>query len=71
MEYSLLPYMVLSYSIPVPPPPHDRENFLTLSLPLEVLRNLALSHKTLFLVNLLITITIVFNKSYFVNKYIL
>ena len=41
---------------------HDKENFL---------RSLAPPRKTLLLVNLPITITIVFNKNCFINKYIL
>ena len=53
------------------PTSHDGENFLALSLPLEPLQNPALPRKTLLLVNLPTTITIVFNKTCFVNKNIL
>ena len=49
----------------------DKENFLALFLFLGALRSLAPPRKTLLLVNLPITITIVFNKNCFINKYIL
>ena len=41
--------------------PHDGENFLTPSPPLEAPQSPVLSRKTLLLVNLSTTITIVFN----------
>ena len=50
---------------------HDKENFLALFLFLGALQSLAPPRKTLLLVNLPITITIVFNKNCFINKYIL
>ena len=53
------------------PTPHDEENFLTPSLPFGAPRNPAPLRKTLLLINLPTTITIVFNKIYFVNKNIL
>ena len=53
------------------PAPHDGENFLVPSPPLEAPRNPAPSRRTLLLVNLPTTITIVFNKTCFVNKNIL
>ena len=50
---------------------HDGENFLTPSLPLGAPRRPTPPHKTLLLVNLPSTITIVFNKTCFVSKNIL
>ena len=50
---------------------HDGKNFLTPSLSLRALQSPAPLRKTLFLINLSITITIVFNKIYFVSKNIL
>ena len=51
--------------------PHDGENCLTLSPLLGASQSLAPSRKTLLLVNLSTTITIVFNKICFINKNIL
>ena len=53
------------------PAPHVEENFLTPSSPSGALRNPAPPCKTLLFINLPTTITIVFNKTYFVNKNIL
>ena len=53
------------------PASHDGENFLALSLPLEAPQNTALPRKTLLFVNFPTTITIVFNKTCFINKNIL
>ena len=53
------------------PSPHDGENFLTSSPPLGAPQSPASLRKTLLFVNLSTTITIVFNKIYFVNKDIL
>ena len=50
---------------------HDREFFLVPSPLLRAPRSLAPPHKTLLLVNLPTTITIVFNKTCFVNKNVL
>ena len=47
---------------------YDRENFLAPSLSLGALQSPAPPRKTLFLVNLPTTITIVFNKTSFMNK---
>ena len=51
--------------------PHDGKNFLTLSPSLRALQSSVSFRKTLLLINLSTTITIVFNKIYFVNKNIL
>ena len=53
------------------PASHDRKNFLTPSPPNGAPRSPALPCKTLLLVNLPTTITIVFNKTCFINKNIL
>ena len=50
---------------------HDGKNFLTLSPSLRALQSPISFCKTLLLINLSTTITIVFNKIYFVNKNIL
>ena len=50
---------------------HERENFLTSSSLLGVPRSPDPSRKAPLLVNLPTTITIVFNKTYFINKNIL
>ena len=50
---------------------HDGENFLTSSLLFGAPQSPAPPRKTLLLINLPTTITIVFNKTYFVNKNIL
>ena len=51
--------------------PHDGGNSLAPSPPPGALRNPTSLYKTLLLVNLPITITIIFNKTYFINKNIL
>ena len=56
---------------PPRPTPHDGENFLTPSPPLKASQNPIPPRKTLLLVNLPTTITIIFNKTCFVNKNIL
>ena len=63
--------MVLSYSILALPRPAWRRKFSCPIPPLGALRRPAPPRKTLLLVNLPTTITIVFNKTYFVNKNIL
>ena len=60
-EWSLCPCLTL----------HDRENFLTSSMLLGTPQSPAPLCKTLLHVNLPTTITIVFNKTYNVNKNIL
>ena len=60
------------FILPHPHPAlHDRENFLAPSLALRAPRSPAPLGKILLLVNLPTTITIVFNKTCFVNKNIL
>ena len=56
---------------PPHPTSHDRENFLAPSPPLGAPRSPTPPRKALLLVNLPTTITIVFNKTYFINKNIL
>ena len=53
------------------PSPHDGKNFLTSSPSLGALQSPTSLRRTLLIVNLSTTITIVFNKIYFVNKNIL
>ena len=48
--------------------PPNGKNFLAPSLLIRALQSLIPFHKTILLVNLLTIITIVFNKTYFVNK---
>ena len=73
MGSSSLPRMVLSYSIPAPPhlTPHDGENLLTPSLPLEALRSPAPPRKTLLFIILPYNQYNFFNETYFINKNIL
>ena len=63
--FSVLHGFVLRHPRPVP---HDEKNFLTPSPPLRATRIPTLFRKILLLVNLPTTITIVFNKTCFVNK---
>ena len=60
------------FVLPYPHPAlHDEENFLATSLPLRAPQSPTPSRKTLLLVNLPATITIVVNKTCFINKNIL
>ena len=67
---SLHPRPTWFYFTPSPPrpAPHDKENLLAPSPPLGAPRSPALPRKTLLLVYLPTTITIVFNKIFFINK---
>ena len=68
-SFTSAPY---GFVLPHPhPAPHDGENFFVPSPPLGTPQTSTLSRKTLLLINLPTTITIVFNKTCFINKNIL